>query len=122
MAATKLQQALDQVNGRRRQRLLDLSDLVEVASQLRPGQHRFLHGGHVANAYKYPAHATGAVVWIPTGKRAAFATVKIVNASKGASGFGCSDAWDPTKIDSAAIRITPQDKRAAGATVTAATG
>ena len=114
MAASKLQQSLDQANGRRRTRLLDLDDIVWAASKLRPGQHTFLHGGHVANAYSYPACATGAVVWIPTGKRAAFATIEIVNAKRGCTGFGHESSWVPARDAADAIRITPEDKRTAG--------
>ena len=108
---TKLQTALAQANGRRRTRLLNLDDLVTAAAGLRPGQHEFLHGGHVANAYGYPAEATGAVVWIPIGKRAAFATIEVVNAQRGCTGFGHESSWVPANDYSDAIRITPTDKR-----------
>ena len=111
MATSKLQQALNQANGSRRTRLLDLDDIVRAASQLQPGQHVFLHGGHVANAYGYPARATGAAVWIPAGKRAAFAAIKTVNAQRGCTGFGRESNWNPTRNAADAIRITPEDKR-----------
>ena len=111
MATSKLQQALNQANGKRRTRLLDLDDVVRAASRLQPGQHVFLHGGHVANAYGYPSRATGAVVWIPAGKRAAFATIAVVNAQRGCTGFGHESNWNPTSDAVDAIRITPDDKR-----------
>jgi len=111
MATSKLQQALNRANGRRRVRLLDLDDIVRAASQLQPGQHVFLHGGHVARAYGYPSRATGAVVWIPAGKRAAFATVAVVNAQRGCTGFGRESNWNPTRDAADAIRITPDDIR-----------
>ncbi len=111
MATSKLQQALNRANGRRRVRLLDLDDIVRAASQLRPGQHVFLHGGHVARAYGYPARATGAVVWIPDGKRAAFATIAAVNAQRGCTGFGHESSWEPAGDAADAIRITPDDIR-----------
>jgi len=114
MKTTKLQRALDQANGRRRTRLLDLDDIVSEAARLRPGQHAFLHGGHVANAYGYPAEATGAVVWIPAGKRAAFAAIKTVNAQRGCTGFGHESRWSPEALGGMEqVRITPADKQAA---------
>jgi len=113
MATSKLQQALNQANGRRRTRLIDLDDIVWAASRLRPGQHVFLHGGHVANAYSYPASATGAVVWIPAGKRSAFASIKLVDAQRGCTGFGHESSWVPARDAADAIRITPEDKRTA---------
>jgi len=115
MTDTKLQQALTQANGRRRTRLIDLDDIVSTAQSLKPGEHRFIHGGHVANAYGYSAVATGAVVWIPSGKRAALAIVKPVDARRGCTGFGHESNWVAPIDYSDAIRITPEDKRIANA-------
>jgi hypothetical protein len=109
MEPTKLQRKLGQINGRRRTRLLDLGDIAGTARSLKPGQHALLHGGHVANAYKYPAFATGAAVWKPVGKRTAYVIVKTVSASAGHSGFGRESQWVPAPDDSDAIAITRQD-------------
>jgi hypothetical protein len=114
MEPTKLQQALAQANGSRRTRLLGLDDIVSEAARLRPGQHIFLHGGHVANAYGYPAYATGAVVWKSPGKRHACCLVDVVPASRGSTGFGRQDSWAPPEDAGDVIRITPADKRTAG--------
>ena len=95
MKLTALQQRLNTVNGRRRARTLSLADIVEAADQLKPGEHVFLHGGHVANSYRYPAVATGAVVFIPAGRVSARVLLQVVSASKGATGFGRHDQWTP---------------------------
>tara|TARA_B100000949_G_scaffold232038_1_gene245314 strand:- start:1007 stop:1414 length:408 start_codon:yes stop_codon:yes gene_type:complete len=90
---TSLEKALASANGRRRMRLLSVQDIVDAAVDLRPGEHRFLHGGHVAGAYDWPASATGAVVYIPAGRRAARAIVKVVDARPGCTGFGREKYW-----------------------------
>ena len=103
-ANPKLSEALRQANGRRRERLLTLNEVVAASIDLRPGQHIFLHGGHVASAYRYPAVATGAVVWIPRKKRLPRAIFKVVSASKGSTGFGREDQWSPP-LDDEGIKI-----------------
>jgi len=120
MPVTKLQQALSKVNGKRRERLLGLGNIVGAAAGLKPGQHVFLHGGHVANAYGYPAVATGAVVWIPKGKRSALVAVRLVNAKRGSTGFGHESNWTADRLGytcvgavGGPVPVTPEDKRAA---------
>ena len=115
MAATKLQQALSEVNGKRRERLLGLDNIVGAAAGLKPGQHIFLHGGHVANAYGYASAATGAVVWIPKGKRTALVAVRLVNATRGSTGFGRESNWTAESLGESCVPVpvTPADKRAA---------
>lgn len=81
------------VNGRRRIRLLDIDDIKGAAKDLLEGEHEFLHAGHVANAYKYPATATGAVVWRDAG--GCWAIIREVNARKGCTGFGHRKSWKP---------------------------
>ena len=92
---TALQTALKQANGRRRTRTLTIEDITEAAELLKPGEHAFIHGGHVANAYSYAAVATGAVVWKPKGKRRVYVELREVNATRGSTGFGREDRWTP---------------------------
>ena len=93
---TIVRQMLDIANGKRRTRLLEFSDIKDAAENLKDGEHVFLHGGHVANAYKYPSHATGAVVW----RQGVWicAQIRKVNGSKGSTGFGRFDQWKPPEI------------------------
>ena len=97
-----LDDILAEVNGRRRRRLLSVESITIAAAELQPGEHAFIHGGHVANSYGYRAIATGAVVWIPAGAERARCVVREVSATKGATGFGRFQGWAPSKADLAA--------------------
>jgi len=62
MATEQIQQIknrLKAVNGRRRERILTLSDVDRVVESVMDGcEWKYCHGGSVANAYKYPAKTT----------------------------------------------------------------
>ena len=107
---TELETILERVNGKRRERLLDHKDLMRAAAKLKPGQHVFLHGGHVANAYRFPAYATGAVVFVPKGKRTAYVFLDVVSAKKGATGFGTEKYWKPDRHAAKPVKVTQLDK------------
>ena len=90
-----LENALAEANGRRQVRTLSIDEIVDAAKDLRPGEHTFLHGGHVANSYKYPAVATIAVVYRRKGERLSRAIISVGSATKGSTGFGRRDQWTP---------------------------
>jgi hypothetical protein len=100
---------LKSVNGRRRERTLGAGTIITAAADLRPGEHVFLHGGHVANNYGYRAVATGAVVFKLPRKRRARVIVALVNATKGSTGFGRLDSWEPSEADVANSTLVPRN-------------
>jgi len=78
---------LDLVNGRRRTRVVELDDVLDAISCAAHGSSiEYIHGGHVANAYKYPAVATAVLVV----RQGSFVAIHIreSNARKGSTGFG----------------------------------
>jgi len=80
------------VNGRRRTRTLPAQWIMDSAVALEPGEREFLHAGHVANAYSYPAIATAAVIY-RTEEGKVYACVTEANAKRGCTGFGRRDIW-----------------------------
>ncbi len=89
MSTTKTISAdLAGINGRRRTRTLTDREIMQAAlGVFRGDDFVFLHGGHVANAYKFRAYATAALIY-----RASDGTVRVViresSAKKGSTGFG----------------------------------
>ena len=92
VVSNALASLVNKVNGRRRTRTLPAKWIAESAASLAPGEREFLHAGHVANAYSYPAIATAAVVYRTEDGRA-FACVTTANAKRGCTGFGRRDIW-----------------------------
>lgn len=76
----KVEDTLKIVNGRRRVRTLEMRELFDADPP------DMLHGGHVANAYGYPAFATAALIVEFDGYR--HVLLRLANAKKGCSGFG----------------------------------
>lgn len=99
----RLAEVLPEINGRRRERLLSESDIIRAGRRLQNGQYTFLHGGHVANAYKYPAYATGAAVWRHRGR--CYCELKTVSATRGSTGFGQQRCYKPPEDKSAWIAV-----------------
>lgn len=95
---------VNKINGRRRTRTLSAKWLAESAASLAPGEREFHHGGHVANAYSYPAIATAAVVWRDYDGKA-YAWVDTANAKRGCTGFGRRDIWAIPSAESTASLI-----------------
>lgn len=93
-SSSTLESAVNRANGRRRCRLLSVREIENAAARLLPGEHAFLHGGHVANCYGFSAVATIAAVW-KTGSGESFAIVKVGNAHKGCTGFGRCSSFVP---------------------------
>lgn len=107
---TKLQERLDMQNGNRQCRLLSLEDIVEAAEEAKPGSPVFLHGGHVANSYRYPAEATAAVVYRHKRDRMARVQIIVANAKKGSTGFGRRSSWTPPeKGIPGEVRVNAED-------------
>lgn len=85
-----IENQLEVVNGQRQTRLLYLAHVrwcirKVIESETDPAV-EFIHGGHVANAYKYPAVATACLA-LRVGRVVAI-QIKEVNARKGCTGFG----------------------------------
>ena len=62
----EIQRQLDATNGARRERTLDLSDVLGCIKYARRNGYSWVGGGTVANAYKYAAYQTGCVVAVAT--------------------------------------------------------
>jgi hypothetical protein len=75
-------EALKQVNGRRRTRVLTEHDIEWIISEAIRDDYSFASGGEVANAYKYPAVQTTAIAALRSDGDIAFA-VGTSNAKKG---------------------------------------
>ena len=85
----KIKTRLSQVNGKRRVRTLDLRGIAQAAYDLHTsgGTHKYRHGGHVANSYKYPATATAWLVYRDS-EGDVRVIIREVGATKGSTGFG----------------------------------
>lgn len=79
-----IQTALKTANGRRRERTLELNDVLRAVKRARRDGFASDGGGTVANSYKYPAEQTGCVVAVATNGNLRVA-IGVLSARKGAS-------------------------------------